>query len=95
LADGKFQSFEIEIEVEHSWWIAIRILPSDYTNPIFVHVAGAVIRWNRKRAQWCTDSVAACWRSKKNQIHESEREAASAAYQAAAEIYEQVLAESK
>lgn len=95
LANGEFQTFEMEIEIEDSSWVAARILPSAHTNPVFIHVAKAPIRANKKSAQWCIDSVAACWKSKKNQIHESERAAAEKAYQAATKVYEKIRAESK
>lgn len=95
LANGEFQAFEFEIEIDDSSWVAVRILPSAHTNPIFVHVADAPIRANIKSAQWCIDSVAACWKSKKNQIHESERAAAEQAYQEATKIYEKIRAQCK
>ena len=93
-ADGDFESMEIEVDIEKSSWVAVRILPSAHTNPIFVHVNDEPIRANRKSAQWCIDAVAACWKSKKKQIHESEREAAKKAYDQATKVYEQILAES-
>lgn len=95
LADGEFQAFEFEIPIEDSSWVAVRILPSAHTNPVFVHVADAPIRANKKSAQWCIDSVAACWKSKKNQIHADERDEAEQAYQAATKIYEKIRAESE
>ena len=92
--DGKFESMEIEVDIEKSSWVAVRILPSAHTNPIFIHVADEPIRANRKSAQWCIDAVAACWKSKKKQIRESERETAKKAYDQATKVYEQILAES-
>ena len=94
-ADGKFESFELDVKVEKSSWIAVRILPSCHTNPIFIHVDDQPIRVNAKSAQWCIDSVRACWDSKRNQIRESERAAAKQAYDQATEIYRQILDESK
>ena len=85
---------EIEVDIEKSSWVAVRILPSAHTNPIFIHVADEPIRANRKSAQWCIDAVATCWKSKKKQIRESERETAKKAYDQATKVYEQILAES-
>ena len=95
LANGEFKSFELELEIEESSWVAVRILPSAHTNPVFVHVGGTPIRANKKSAQWCIDSVAACWDSKKNQIRKSERAEAENAYQEATKVYQKILSESK
>ncbi len=94
-ADGTVAPFEVDIELETSSWVAVRILPSVHTNPIFVYVADQPIRANKKSAQWCIDAVAACWNSKKNQIRESERQAAKQAYEDATKVYEKIFSESK
>ena len=93
-ADGRIRPFrDIEIDVRQSSWIAVRILGSCHTNPIFVHVKGEPIRARRRSAEWCIRAVDQCWKSKKNQIREDERTDAQAAYQKARSIYEQILAE--
>lgn len=94
-ADGRLQDFRVPVNVDKSSWIAVRILPSVHTNPIFVHVADQPIRANPRSAQWCIDAVKTCWNSKIGMIREEEREAAKAAYDEAEAIYRQVLAESR
>ena len=94
-ADGQVKELSWDVELKQSSWIAVRILPSVHTNPIFVVVGDQPIRANRRSAQWCRDAVDVCWERKRNQIRESEREAASAAYQKAREIYDARIAESK
>ncbi|QEF99870.1 hypothetical protein Mal15_39370 [Stieleria maiorica] len=93
-ADGSVTSHSIPVQIDQSSWVAVRILPSVHTNPVFVHVADKPIRANRKSARWCIDAVAACWNSKQGQIRESERAEAKAAYDQAAERYRTILAES-
>ncbi|QEG21549.1 CehA/McbA family metallohydrolase [Mariniblastus fucicola] len=93
VADGKFNTFETELKIEKSSWVAVRILPSSHTNPIFVHVDGQPIRANSKSAQWCIDAVGVCWDAKKHQIRESEQEAAKKAYDQAADVYRKILSE--
>ena len=83
------------VEIEQSSWIAVRILPSVHTNPIFVHVDQQAIRANAKSAQWCIDAVKTCWSSKQNMIREEERDAAKQAYDEAEAIYQQFLSESE
>ena len=62
---------------------------------MFVHVGGAPIRANRKSAEWCIEAVDVCWKAKENNIRPAERETARIAYDQAAEIYREVLAETK
>lgn len=94
IADGRQQSLEFDIDVPQSSWIAVRILPSVHTNPIFVEVAGKPIRASRRSAEWCAEAVDVCWEAKRNLIRESERAEAKAAYDAAAAIYRARLEES-
>ncbi|MEL6105413.1 MAG: CehA/McbA family metallohydrolase [Planctomycetota bacterium] len=93
VADGMVQPFSFDVPIEKSSWIAVRILPSVHTNPIFVHVDGKPIRANKRSAQWCIDAVETCWKSKMALIRESERSEARAAYDKAVQIYQTVLAE--
>ncbi|QDT09799.1 CehA/McbA family metallohydrolase [Stieleria marina] len=95
VADGDLKDFELPIDIQKSSWVAVRILPSVHTNPIFVHVDDQPIRANRRSAQWCIDSVKQCWQSKQNQIREPERDEAKKAYDEAEAIYAQILSESK
>ncbi|KAA5540765.1 hypothetical protein FYK55_20365 [Roseiconus nitratireducens] len=92
-ADGNINQLSIPVQIDQSSWIAVRILPSVHTNPIFVHVADQPIRANAKSAQWCIDAVQTCWESKQGMIRESERDAAKAAYDQATDLYRSILAE--
>jgi hypothetical protein len=94
VADGSTRSLTFEVDLVHSSWIAVRILPSVHTNPVFVEVAGKPIRASRKSAEWCRKAVDVCWNSKVRQIRPAERDAAKAAYDSARKHYEQVKAES-
>ncbi len=93
VADGTIHPCEFEIDIPHSSWIAVRILPSVHTNPVFVLVDDQPIRASRRSAEWCRDAVEVCWNSKRDQIRDSEREAARKAYEEAHQIYEQAVAE--
>ena len=92
-ADGNIEHVELDVPIEQSSWIAVRIMASCHTNPVFVHVSGQPIRANRRSAEWCIDAVETCWNSKKERIRESERVEARAAYDKAKGIYEQILTE--
>lgn len=93
-ADGSTKSLSFDVDIDHSSWIAVRVLPSVHTNPIFVNVAGKPVRASRRSAEWCIKAVDVCWNAKKNQIRESERETAKEAYDFARDAYQKILAES-
>lgn len=86
-ADGRVHSIAAEIDMPESSWVAVRILPSVHTNPIWVSVGGRPVRVPASAA-WCRDAVDVCWESKKNAIRDSELGAAEAAYRRAREFYE-------
>ncbi len=93
-ADGSVKDFEVPVDIDKSSWVAVRILPSVHTNPVFVHVADKPIRASRKSAEWCVEAVKTCWNSKKRGIREAEREVAEKAYQQAEAIYVKIADES-
>ncbi|TCO50193.1 hypothetical protein EV646_102267 [Kribbella antiqua] len=87
LADGNEQAIEFDLDLERSSWIALRILRSVHTQPIFVEIGGQPIRASRRSAQWLHDSVDALWQAKSGFIRETERSAAREAYDAAQASY--------
>ena len=93
-ADGSLQKLEFDVDLKQSSWIALRILPSCHTNPVFVEVAGKPIYASRASAEWCAKAVDVCWNSKQRGIREAERPAAKIAYDKAREIYTKIAAES-
>lgn len=93
-ADGSMQDVSFETEILRSSWIALRVLPSSHTNPIFVPVKGAPIRASRRSAQWCRTGVDVCWGQKLKRIRPSEMAAAAAAFEHARTAYDHILAQS-
>ncbi|MCH2365014.1 MAG: hypothetical protein MK479_10595, partial [Planctomycetes bacterium] len=94
VADGKLQDFSAEVELKESSWVALRILPSCHTNPVFVIIDGKPIRASARSAQWCLESVDQCWSQKKGRIRRSELEEAAKAYDEARRVYRKILSES-
>jgi hypothetical protein len=82
-----------DVPIEKSSWIAVRILPSSHTNPIFAIVDGKPIRASRLSAEWCLAAVSQCWSQKQVAISASEKDAARKAYDHAREVYQQLIAE--
>jgi hypothetical protein len=95
VADGSVQPQKFDVPLKQSSWVAVRILPSVHTNPVFVEVADQPIRASKKSAEWCRKAVDVCWNAKVGRIREPERAAARAAYDQAAAYYEKVLAAAK
>src|SRR5207248_2582543 len=93
-ADGKIQDVSFDVPIERSSWLAMRILPSSHTNPIFVLVDGKPIRASKRSADWCLKAIDKCWEKKSPRIRESERAAAAQAYDEARTVYRKILAES-
>jgi len=83
------------VPVDRSSWIAVRILPSSHTNPIFAIVGGKPIRASRRSAEWCLIAVNQWWTQKSPQIRASERGDARKAYDHAREVYRQRMAEAE
>jgi hypothetical protein len=94
-ADGTTSDIEFETEIIDSSWVALRILGSSHTNPIFVLVDQRPIRASKRSAQWCLDGVDRCWSQKKRFIRSGELPAAEEAYEHARGEYRRILAESR
>jgi hypothetical protein len=94
IADGKVRTLTFDVNVPRSSWIALRVLPSAHTNPVFVVVGGKPIRASRRSAEWCLNAVNQCWTQKAARIRASELDAARAAYDHAREVYRARIAES-
>jgi hypothetical protein len=94
-ADGSVRDLTFDVPIERSSWIALRVLPSSHTNPLFVLVDGQPIRASKASADWCLRAVDVCWKQKAPKISERERPAAERAYEHARQIYRTILAETK
>lgn len=93
LADGSLREIAFDVPVERSSWLAVRILGSSHTNPIFVLVDGKPIRASRRSAEWCLAGVNQCWTQKAPKISSRELPEAQAAYDHAREVYTKLIAE--
>jgi hypothetical protein len=95
VADGKMQDVSFDIKVERSSWVALRILGSSHSNPIFVLVDNKPIRASRRSAEWCLKGVDKCWSQKERFYAAGEKEDAKAAYEHARQAYRRILSESE
>jgi hypothetical protein len=93
VADGTLHDLAFDVKVQRSSWVALRILASSHTNPIFVLVGGKPIRASRRSAEWCLKGVDQCWSQKQRFIAADEINDARAAYDHARQAYRRILAE--
>jgi hypothetical protein len=94
-ADGSLRPLSFDVSIAKSSWVALRILGSAHTNPVFVLVGGRPIRASRKSAEWCVAGVDQCWKQKSPGIRPAERPDAQRAYDVARERYQQIVRESE
>lgn len=89
VADGAIRKLNFDVPVRKSSWIAVRILPSSHTDPIFVVVDKKPI-CSRRSAEWCLAGVNQCWLQKSPLISKSELPAAKQAYDHARQVYQRL-----
>ena len=95
-ADGVLRPVAFDYKIDRSSWVALRILPSSHTNPIFVLVGGKPIRASQSERR----VVPARGRSmlaaqKESRIRIEERGEATRAYEFARDAYRQRIKESE
>jgi hypothetical protein len=94
-ADGATREVAFDVKIERSSWVALRILPSSHTNPVFVAIAGKPVRASRRSAEWCLRAVDQCWSQKSPKYAAKERAEAEAAYEHARQVYRRIVGESE
>ena len=92
-ADGTPHDVAFDVKIDRSSWVALRVLPSSHSNPVFVLVGGKPIRASRRSADWCLRGVDQCWSQKRRFIAPAEMDDAKSAYEHAREAYRTILAE--
>ncbi|PYV29331.1 MAG: hypothetical protein DMG22_23295, partial [Acidobacteria bacterium] len=92
-ADGQTRAVSFPVKIDRSSWVALRILPSSHSNPVFVLVGGKPIRASRASAEWCLKAVDQCWSQKAPKIRAEEMSAAQKSYDHAREVYRALVSE--
>lgn len=92
-ANGELQDVAFDVSIDRSSWVALRILPSSHTNPVFVLVNDKPIRASKRSAEWCRKSVEQCWSQKERTYAEAEMADAKAAYNHARQVYDRLITE--
>jgi hypothetical protein len=93
-ADGELRDISFSVPVQRSSWIALRILPSSHTNPVWVIVNKQPVRTSKRSAQWLRGAVDVCYRAKLGRVRTEEQGEMNRAYDHARKTYDQLIAES-
>ncbi len=94
-ADGTTRDVTFDVKIDQSSWVALRILPSSHTNPIWVMVGDKPVRASKRSAEWCLKSVDVCWSQKERTYKADEKEQAAKDYEHARAVYRKIISESK
>ncbi len=94
VADGELQEIAFEVPIEFSSWVALRILPSSHTNPVFVLVDGKPIRASKRSAEWCLAGLKKCRSQKLRFMGKDEIADFNATYDHAEKTYRRIIGES-
>jgi hypothetical protein len=90
-ADGAVQKLEFRYTPKESSWIALRVLGSSHTNPVWVRVAGSDVRV-KSSIEWCVKAVEKCKAQKIGRVRLEEQGEMLAAYDSALREYRARLA---
>ena len=75
-ADGTISLIEFQTRIDRNSWMALRILGSSHTNPVFVMVGAQAFSPSRASAEWCLSCIEQSWMLRIPKI--SQRELAEA-----------------
>ncbi len=95
LADGTIRDVAFDVNLDRTSWVAMRILPSSHSNPIWVLIGDEPLRPDRRSVDWCLKGVEKCWSQKKRFIKADEMDDAVKAYDHAREVYRSLLSKAE
>jgi hypothetical protein len=94
VADGSVRDISFDVPIQRSSWVALRILPSSHTNPVWVTVDGKPVRASKRSARWLRQSVDVCFRQKSRRVRPEELGEMQRAYDHARATYDRLIGES-
>ncbi len=90
-ADGLPHELSFEAMIDRSSWLALRILSSCHSNPIYVQVSRKPVRASARSVTWCRDCIAAAWKRLGGRIAAVDQGNARAAFRHADEYFARLL----
>jgi hypothetical protein len=92
-ANGEIHTIVFETKIDRSSWLAVRILPSAHSNPVWVSVSDKPTRTARESARWCLDSINAVWQTHGPRIAAKDQTIAREAVEHARNTFERILSD--
>jgi hypothetical protein len=93
-ADGQIREVSFDnVKIDRSSWVAMRILPSSHTNPVWVTVGDKPVR-SKQSAEWCLKAVDVCFDQKVKRVRLPEQGDMKRAYDFAKAEYQRLIRES-
>ena len=93
-ADGQVREVSFDnVKIDRSSWVAMRILYSSHTNPVWVMVGDKPVR-SKKSAEWCLKAVDVCFDQKVRRVRLPEQGDMKRAYDFAKAEYQRLISES-
>lgn len=93
IADGTLRDVTFDVKLDQSSWVALRILPSSHSNPVWVTVGDKPVRASRKSAEWLVKAVEICYNQKINRVRLPEQGDMKRAYDFAKSEYQRLVTE--
>lgn len=90
-ADGTVRALRFSYTPQQSAWVALRILGSSHTNPVWVQVGGSEVRV-KPSIEWCVKAVQKCREQKIGRVRLEEQGEMLSAYDSALREYQRRLA---
>jgi hypothetical protein len=94
VADGTLRQESFDVRVPGSAWVALRVLPSSHSNPVWVNVGDGKIR-SQRSIQWCLAAVDQCYKQKLGRVRLPEQGEMTRAYEFAKSEYRRLLTEAQ
>jgi len=92
VADGVLRDVSFDVKVDRGSWVALRILPSSHTNPVWVTVGGKPVR-SKESAEYLLKAVDQCYRQKIGRVRVAEHAEMNQAYEYARQEYRRLIRE--
>jgi len=93
-ADGALRDVTFDVKLDRSSWVALRVLPSSHTNPVWVMVGDKPVR-SKRSAEWAIEAVNRCYDQKHGRVRVQELGDMKRAYDHARSEYQRLLAEAE
>jgi hypothetical protein len=95
LADGSIQRIKMDIQMQRSGWVALRLMGGGHSNPIYVLVNNQPVRGSRSSVEWSLQALIRAYQAGSVGWNPSVAPLAASAYDYALAVYDRILRETE